>query len=69
MKRNKEDKLYDRAMKELAKEQDRYIQSLWDSTPEIRKEWDLDEWVQAIYWYKGLIYEQDCPISKFSPEQ
>lgn len=68
MKKNKEDE-FDRAMRELAEEQDRYIQRLWDSTSETRKEWDLDEWVRAIYWHKGLIYERDCPVSEFSPEQ
>lgn len=61
--------LYDLAMAEFVEEQDRYIHSLWESTPKSRKKWDLDEWVDAILWNTGLIYEKDCPLSEFSPEQ
>ena len=60
---------FDRAMREWGEEEDRYIRSLWESTPQTRKDWDSDEWVRAIYWHKGLIYEDDCPISEFSPEE
>lgn len=68
MKKHKEDE-FDRAMREIAENEDRFIQMVWTSTPRSRKKWDLDKWIQAIYWHKGIIYEKDCPTSEFSPEQ
>ena len=55
-------------MDKFYEEQNKYIASVMESTPENRKEWNLDEWIEAMQWHSGLIYENDCPIDSFSPE-
>ena len=60
----------DRLMREWIEEEDCLIKSILESTPENRKDWSLDEWVYALFRSSGgLIYESDCPIDQFSPEQ
>lgn len=64
-----ENMTYDELLQLWYEEQDQYINEILDSTPETRKDWSTDDWVQALYWNPGFIDAEDCPINEFSPEE
>ena len=54
----------------IAAEEDIFVEEeIMNSTPESRKDWSAADWVYGIFWNCGLIYEEDCPISEFSPDE
>ena len=50
-------------------ELEQLIDEVLTSTPETRKDWTTDEWVQALFWNPGFIEAEDCPIREFSPRE
>ena len=53
----------------LAIEEEKYIQEeIMNGTPEMRKDWGIEEWKYGIRWLPDLIAEKDCPIDDFSAE-
>lgn len=64
-----EDSLFDKAMEEWIKEEERYIREIHESTPGSRKKWTADDWVDSIRSYPGLIECRDCPCDQFSAGQ
>ena len=60
--------LFELTMQKMQEEQNRYIYSLKDSTPETRKNWSVVDWVEALMWEKGLIFDKDFPADALTPE-